>query len=86
MAGHGERLAAAAAVAQTLVHEKAGEGADPFSRTDGWRPFGLTQRRFDFEYQGDALTAQLTYGHGGALQLAVGVMQRLLHEGFAHGF
>ena len=32
----------------------------------------MTQRRFDFEYQGDALTAQLTYGHGGALQLAVG--------------
>jgi 3-methylcrotonyl-CoA carboxylase alpha subunit len=68
----GRTLAVAAAVAQTLVHEKAGEGADPFSRTDGWRPFGLTQRRFDFEYQGDALTAQLTYLHGGALQLAVG--------------
>ena len=68
----GRTLAVAAAVAQTLVHEKAGEGADPFSRTDGWRPFGLTQRRFDFEYQGDALTAQLTYLHDGALQLAVG--------------
>jgi 3-methylcrotonyl-CoA carboxylase alpha subunit len=68
----GRDLAVAAAVAQTLVHEKAGEGKDPFSRTDGWRPFGLTQRRFDFEYQGDALTAQLTYLHDGALQLAVG--------------
>lgn len=68
----GRTLAVAAAVAQTLVHEKAGEGKDPFSRTDGWRPFGLTQRRFDFEYQGDALTAQLTYGHDGVLQLAVG--------------
>ncbi|MBL8387177.1 MAG: acetyl/propionyl/methylcrotonyl-CoA carboxylase subunit alpha [Hydrogenophaga sp.] len=68
----GRDLAVAAAVAQTLVHEKAGEGKDPFSRTDGWRPYGLTQRRFDFEYQGAALTAQLTYLHDGALQLAVG--------------
>jgi len=68
----GRPLAVAAAVAQTLVHEKAGETADPFSRTDGWRPFGLTQRRFDFEYQGEALTAQLTYLHDGALSLCVG--------------
>ena len=68
----GRALAVAAAVAQTLVHERAGEGADPFSRTDGWRPFGLAQRRFDFEYQGEALTAQLTYLHDGALRLAVG--------------
>lgn len=68
----GRPLAVAAAVAQTLVHEKAGETADPFSRTDGWRPFGLTQRRFDFEYQGEALTAQLTYLHDGALSLSVG--------------
>ncbi|MFC3686289.1 acetyl/propionyl/methylcrotonyl-CoA carboxylase subunit alpha [Hydrogenophaga luteola] len=68
----GRTLAVASAVAQTLVHEKAGEGTDPFSRTDGWRPFGLTQRRFDFEYQGEALTAQLTYLHDGALRLAVG--------------
>ena len=68
----GRDLAVAAAVAQTLVHEKAGEGKDPFSRTDGWRPFGLTQRRFDFEYQGEALTTQLTYLHDGALSLAVG--------------
>ncbi len=68
----GRPLAVAAAVAQTLVHEKAGETADPFSRTDGWRPFGLTQRRFDFEYLGEALTAQLTYLHDGALSLTVG--------------
>ncbi|WP_374640279.1 acetyl-CoA carboxylase biotin carboxylase subunit [Hydrogenophaga sp.] len=68
----GRELAVAAAVAQTLVHEKAGETADPFSRTDGWRPFGLTKRRFDFEYQGEALTAQLAYLHDGALHLSVG--------------
>ena len=68
----GRELAVAAAVAQTLVHEQAGEGSDPFSRTDGWRPFGLTRRRFDFEYQGEALTAPLTYLHDGALSLTVG--------------
>ncbi len=68
----GRDLAVAAAVAQTLVHEKASETNDPFSRTDGWRPFGLTQRRFDFEYQGTALIAQLTYLHDGALSLSVG--------------
>jgi 3-methylcrotonyl-CoA carboxylase alpha subunit len=67
----GRPLAVAAAVAQTLVHEKASEGADPFSRTDGWRPFGLARRRFDFEYQGEALTAELTYLHDGALVLAL---------------
>jgi 3-methylcrotonyl-CoA carboxylase alpha subunit len=46
-------LAVAAAVAQTLLAERAGEGADPFSRRDGWRSHGLTVRRFDFEYQGE---------------------------------
>ncbi len=69
----GRPLAVAAAVAQTLLAERAGEGTDPFSRTDGWRPFGLTVRRFDFEYRGEALQAALTYAHdGGQLLLAVG--------------
>ncbi|AOW14805.1 3-methylcrotonyl-CoA carboxylase [Hydrogenophaga crassostreae] len=68
----GRPLAVAAAVAQTLLGERAGEGADPFSRTDGWRPYGLTVRRFDFVYRGEALQAALTYLHDGALHLAVG--------------
>ncbi|MEZ5703385.1 MAG: acetyl/propionyl/methylcrotonyl-CoA carboxylase subunit alpha [Burkholderiaceae bacterium] len=68
----GRPLAVAAAVAQTLLTERAQAGTDPFSRTDGWRPFGLTVRRFDFEYRGEALQATLTYLHDGALQLAVG--------------
>jgi 3-methylcrotonyl-CoA carboxylase alpha subunit len=42
-------LAAAAAVAQTLLRERASEGADPFSRRDGWRSHGLTERRFEFD-------------------------------------
>jgi 3-methylcrotonyl-CoA carboxylase alpha subunit len=68
----GRPLAVAAAVAQTLIAERASEGADPFSRTDGWRPFGLTVRRFDFEYRGESLQAQLTYLHDGALLLNLG--------------
>jgi 3-methylcrotonyl-CoA carboxylase alpha subunit len=67
----GLQLAVAAAVAQTLVAERAYEGADPFSRRDGWRPFGLTVRQFDFEYLGEPLQAHLTYLHDGALQLAL---------------
>jgi 3-methylcrotonyl-CoA carboxylase alpha subunit len=66
----GLNLAVAAAVAQTLLAERASEGKDPFSRRDGWRPHGLTVRRFDFEYQGEAMQASLTYLHDGALQLA----------------
>lgn len=71
-------LAVAAAVAQTLVAERADEGADPFSRRDGWRPHGITVRRFDFEYQGEALLAHLSYLHDGALQLAVGEVNAVL--------
>jgi 3-methylcrotonyl-CoA carboxylase alpha subunit len=66
----GLNLAVASAVAQTLLAERASEGRDPFSRRDGWRPHGLTVRRFDFEYQGEAMQASLTYLHDGALQLA----------------
>lgn len=68
----GRPLAVAAAVAQTLLAERATEGADPFSRRDGWRPFGLTVRRFDFEYLGESLQAQLSYLHDGALLLTAG--------------
>jgi 3-methylcrotonyl-CoA carboxylase alpha subunit len=72
----GCNLAVAAAVAQTLLAERASEGQgplrDPFSRRDGWRPFGITVRRFDFEYLGQPVQASLTYLHDGALQLAFG--------------
>ncbi len=68
----GQATAVAAAVAQTLMAERQLETSDPFSRRDGWRPFGLTQRRFDFDYRGQTLSATLTYAHDGALHLAVG--------------
>jgi 3-methylcrotonyl-CoA carboxylase alpha subunit len=74
----GLNLAVAAAVAQTLLAERTMEGQDPFSRRDGWRPFGLTVRRFDFEYLGQPVQASLTYLHDGALQLAFGETAGLL--------
>jgi 3-methylcrotonyl-CoA carboxylase alpha subunit len=74
----GLALAVASAVAQTLVAERAQESTDPFSRRDGWRPHGLTVRRFDFEYLDEALLAHLTYLHDGALQLAFGDVNGVL--------
>ncbi len=74
----GLALAVASAVAQTLVVERAQESTDPFSRRDGWRPHGLTVRRFDFEYMGEPLLAHLTYLRDGALQLAFGEVSGVL--------
>jgi 3-methylcrotonyl-CoA carboxylase alpha subunit len=68
----GLAMAAAADVAQTLLDERAAEGADPFSRTDGWRSHGVFTRRFAFEFAGEQVQAGLTYGHDGALSLQVG--------------
>ena len=65
-------LAAAAAVAQALLDEKAAEGPDPFSRRDGWRSHGITVRRFAFEFHGEPAPAELSYLHDGALHLSVG--------------
>ena len=65
-------FAAAAAVASTLLAEQAREGADPFSRRDGWRSHGDVSRRFAFEFHGQPARAELTYLHDGALRLAIG--------------
>ncbi len=65
-------LAAAAAVAQALLNERALEGADPFSRRDGWHSHGVTVRRFEFEFHGEPARADLSYLHDGALTLTVG--------------
>jgi 3-methylcrotonyl-CoA carboxylase alpha subunit len=71
-------LAAAAAVAQALIQEKAAEGNDPFSRRDGWRSHGVTVRRFAFEFGGAPGEAQLAYLHDGALNLTVGNLSGVL--------
>jgi 3-methylcrotonyl-CoA carboxylase alpha subunit len=68
----GLALAAAADVAQTLLDERAGEGADPFSKTDGWLSHGVLSRRFAFVFGGETVQASLSYLHEGALALTVG--------------
>ncbi|MDP1532191.1 MAG: biotin/lipoyl-containing protein, partial [Rubrivivax sp.] len=70
--------AAAAAVALTLLEEKALETDDPFSRRDGWRSHGVATRRFEFEFHGEPAKAELTYLHDGALRLAAGGEEGLL--------
>ena len=74
----GLSLAAAAAVAQALTRERDTEGADPFSRRDGWRSHGLTVRRFAFEFRGEPAQAELTYLHDGGLNLTVGNLSGML--------
>ena len=68
----GLALAAAADVAQTLTDERAAQGRDPFSKTDGWRLHTEFGRRFAFEFQGHTVQSTLSYLHDGALRLTVG--------------
>ena len=63
--------AVAAVVAHTLHAEKALQGADPFSRRDGWQSHGLAQRRFEFVWQDQPRSARLNYLHDGALSLSL---------------
>ena len=87
----GLAMAAAGAVAHTLLHEREGEReraqaasaglggwTDPWAQRDGWRASGLSQRRFEFEFAGEQHIALLTYLHDGATQLAVGSTSGLL--------
>jgi len=64
-------LAAAAAVARTLLDERGLAGNDPFSRRDGFRSHGQAARRFAFDFAGAHVKAQLTYLRGGALHLSM---------------
>ena len=68
----GLELAAACAVARTLADERALEGDDPFSRRDGWRSHGEVLRRFEFDFRGEHVKAQLRTAHDGARVLSVG--------------
>ncbi|MGU3625168.1 acetyl/propionyl/methylcrotonyl-CoA carboxylase subunit alpha [Comamonas sp. C24C] len=58
----GRDLAVAAAMAWQLQGEQAAQGADPFSRRDGWRMSGRYVRSFGFVYRGEDFTAGLAYG------------------------
>jgi 3-methylcrotonyl-CoA carboxylase alpha subunit len=64
-------LAAACAVAKTLLDEHALAGADPFSRRDGWRSHGAATRRLEFDFGGQHTKAELKTLHDGVLVLAV---------------
>jgi 3-methylcrotonyl-CoA carboxylase alpha subunit len=80
-------FAVAAAVAWMLRSEHAQEGSDPFSRRDGWRAYGLATRRLGFEFQGQAVQAQLQHLHDGGLRLEVAGQSDLLEvRSVAGGF
>ena len=64
-------LAAAGVAAQALAAEQALEGADPWSRRDGWRLHGGARRRFDLRVGGEHQVATLARGHDGAMTLGV---------------
>jgi 3-methylcrotonyl-CoA carboxylase alpha subunit len=81
----GLSVAAAAAVAHTLLSEESAAAnqatgwRDPWSQRDGWRNAGFNTRRFAFEFHGRAVAAELGYLHDGAYHLRVddlaGVLQ-----------
>jgi len=68
----GLQAAAAAVIADALQSESAAQGADPFSRRDGWQSHGTTRRRFELEYDGQPVRALLTYGPQLRLQVGEG--------------
>ncbi len=65
-------LAAAGVVAQVLADEQALEGADPWSRRDGWRLHGGARRRLDLDLQGQPLAVVMQRLHDGATTLQIG--------------
>jgi 3-methylcrotonyl-CoA carboxylase alpha subunit len=74
-------LAAAAAIARTLISERPAGVPDPFERRDGWRAMGEYRRQFDFEFRGAEQTALLTYKRDGSLWLEAGGLQGALVVG-----
>ena len=62
----------ATVVAHTVLTERAGADADPFSARDGFSLYGPTSRQFEFEYRSQLTAATLIYSKSGALQLQVG--------------
>ncbi|MDR6858198.1 acetyl/propionyl/methylcrotonyl-CoA carboxylase subunit alpha [Variovorax guangxiensis] len=75
-------LAAASSIVRTLIAERSSAApAEPYARRDGWRGLGEYQRRFDFEFRGDAQQALLTYRRDGRLWLQVGGVEGALETG-----
>ncbi len=65
-------VAAAGVAAHALALERADEGADPWSRRDGWRLHCSAVRRFEIEHAGARHAVALERRHDGAMSLAVG--------------
>jgi 3-methylcrotonyl-CoA carboxylase alpha subunit len=65
-------VAAAGVVAHTLAQEAAQEGADPWSRRDGWRLHGGARRRLDLEADGTHHALRLERRHDGGAVMALG--------------
>ena len=75
-------LAIAASIVRTLIAERASAlPSEPYARRDGWRGFGEYQRRFDFEFRGEAQQALLTYRRDGSLWLQAGGVEGPLATG-----
>ena len=70
-------VAAAAVAAQVLAEEAALEGADPWSRRDGWRLHGGAVRVLHLELAGAAVPLRIERRHDGAVQLRVGTAESL---------
>jgi 3-methylcrotonyl-CoA carboxylase alpha subunit len=64
-------LVAAGVAALAQAEERALEGADPWSRRDGWRLHGGARRRFDLELAGSPLVVLLERLHDGATVLEI---------------
>jgi 3-methylcrotonyl-CoA carboxylase alpha subunit len=68
-------VAAAAVAAHRLAHEQAQEGADPWSRRDGWRLYGGAQRQLSLQVHGQAITLAVDRLHDGATVLQIGAQR-----------
>ncbi len=65
-------LVAAGVVAHQLALEASAEGADPWSRRDGWRLHGGARRRFELDAGGTHHPVTLERSHDGAAMIVVG--------------
>jgi 3-methylcrotonyl-CoA carboxylase alpha subunit len=65
-------VAAAGVVAHAVAAECASEGADPWSRRDGWRLHGVQSRWFDIAHAGAHHAVALQRLHDGAQLLKIG--------------
>ena len=65
-------LAAAGVVAHLLAQEAAQEGADPWSRRDGWRLTGGASRRFELDAGGTHHAVTLQRLHDGGTVMVLG--------------